>query len=70
LKFSLKINQIFIYREEHIDSDEVYPQIGIALKLSLSDEIEPLLVDQLLMCAGKDYEERMGTSDELFNKCR
>ena len=33
LKFSLKINQILIYKDEHIYSDELFPQIGIALKL-------------------------------------
>jgi hypothetical protein len=71
MKPSLKSNHIIIYKDQYKDDrGQVYPQIGIALNIFLSEEIEHLLVDQLLICAGEDEKEREETGDELFEKCR
>lgn len=68
LKISLKSKHFIIHRGEFKDRvHQIFPQIGIALKLLLDEESEPHLIDQKVVCAIEDQKEREEICDELFN---
>lgn len=66
-KGSLKNKYILIYKEDYKDrAHQIYPLIGIALKLQLDEETEPHLFDQQVVCAVENEKEREEIGDELF----